>query len=345
MKIFFKTTFIFLVIYFSQICYSQSKDDYSFKIDSLIKTTNPRVFNGVILISQNQKIKYSKAFGFANFDKKTPLKLDNQFEIMSNSKQITAVLLLKEVDKRKVNLQSSIKKYLPYLTQSWADTVTVHQLLNHTHGIVDLEKPLAFKPGSDFKYGNLSNILLGKIIEFSSKKSFSEMATALFNQLKMNNTYCYSKDKTQQLVSGHTNKNNTFKVFEGTQINAESIPADGIVSTVKDLAIWNNNLHKGKILKPENYKLMTTYNIMAQHYVFGSEKVGYGYGIRISEKTVPKYFGHTGLGDGFAAANLYFPESDVSLTILENQVNDNFDINYFFENEIRKIVMKSNLVH
>jgi hypothetical protein len=38
-------------------------------------------------------------------------------------------------------------------------------------------------------------------------------------------------------------------------------------------------LHKGKNLKPETYKLMTSYSITAQHNAFGKEKIGYGYGI------------------------------------------------------------------
>ena len=348
MKQFIKLIYIVTAILFSNCnSFGQQKDDYSTKIDSLVEAVNPRTFNGVILISQNDKIKYSKAYGFANFDKKTPLKLDGEFEIMSNSKQITAVLLLREVEKGNVDLQSPIKKYLPYLTQTWADTVTVHQLLNHTHGIVDTGKPLVFKAGSDFKYGNLSNILLGEIIAFSSKESYSKLATELFKQLKMNHTYCYSKERIQKLVSGHLNKNNTFivKDTDSTQINLHSIPADGIVSTAQDLVIWDNNLHKGKILKPETYKLMTTYNVLAQHNVFGKEKVGYGFGIRINDKETPKYIGHTGLGDGFAAVNLYFPESDVCLIVLENQTNDNFEINYYFGTEIRKILMKSNLTN
>lgn len=323
--------------------YSQQKDDYTSKIDSLIKSTAVRAFNGVILITQNGKTKYSKAYGYGNYDKKSPLTISDQFEIMSNSKQITAVLLLKEVEKGKIDLQSPIKKYLPYLSQSWADTVTVHQLLNHTHGIIDIEKPLLFKAGTEFKYGNLSYILLGKIIEYTTRKSYTENADQLFKQLKMKSTYCYSKEKIQKLVSGHFNINNTFKVLDSSQININSIPAQGIVSTANDLAIWDENLHKGKILKPETYKLMTSYSITAQHNVFGEANIGYGYGIRISDKVKPRYFGHTGLGDGFASVNLYFPETDVCLIVLENQMNDNFDINYYFETELRKILMESNL--
>jgi D-alanyl-D-alanine carboxypeptidase len=343
MKQIFRITSLlsFLILFTNCNMFAQKNNNYYAKIDSLIKTTNVRQFNGVVLIAENGKIKYSKAYGFANFEKKTILNIDDQFEIMSNSKQITAVLILKEVEKGRIDLQSPIKKYLPKLTQTWADSVTVHQLLNHTNGIDDLDKPLLFKSGTDFKYGNLSNILLGKIIAFSSKRTYSEMANELFKNLKMKNTFAYSKEKMQKVVSGHINKENSFKVVNSTQINEESIPADGIITTAKDLTIWDNNLHKGKILKPETYKLMTTSTVFAQHNVFGKDKVGYGYGIRICENDKTKYIGHTGLGDGFASMNLYFPKNNLSLIVLENQKNENNEISYYFGTEIKKIILKS----
>jgi D-alanyl-D-alanine carboxypeptidase len=343
MKHLSRITFIlaFLILFTNCNSFRQKNNNYTEKIDSLIKTTNVRQFNGVILISENGKTKYSKAYGFGNFEKKTILNIDNQFEIMSNSKQITAVLILKEVEKGKVDLQSSIKKYLPKLTQTWSDSVTVHQLLNHTHGITDLEKPLAFKPGTDFKYGDLSYILLGKIIEFSSKKTYSEMANKLFKNLKMKNTFAYSKEKILKVVSGHVNTENLLNVMKTTKINEENIPADGIITNAKDLIIWNDNLHKGKIIKPETYKLMTASTVFAQHDVFGKEKVGYGYGIRICENDKTKYLGHTGLGDGFASMNLYFPKNNLSLIVLENQMNQKIELCYYFESEIKKIILKS----
>ncbi len=340
----FKITYIlsFLVLFTNCNSFGQKTNNYSAKIDSLIKTTNIRQFNGVILITENGKTKYSKAYGFKNFEKKTELNIVDQFEIMSNSKQITAVLILKEVEKGNVDLKSLIKKYLPKLTQSWADSVTVHQLLNHTHGISNLEKPLLFKSGTEYKYGDLSNILLGKIIEFSSKRTYSEMANELFKNLKMKNTFAYSKEKMQKVVTGHINKENSFKVVTTTKINEENIPADGIITNVKDLIIWNNNLHKGKILNSETYKLMTSSTVLAQHDVFGKDKVGYGYGIRVSENEKVKYFGHTGLGDGFASMNLYFPKKDISIIVLENQMNDKIELCYHFETEIKKIIQQLN---
>jgi CubicO group peptidase (beta-lactamase class C family) len=339
------TSFLSLIFLFSNCnSFAQKKENFTSQIDSLLKVANPK-FNGVILISKNGKSLYSKVKGFSNLETKKPLQKNSQFEIMSNSKQIAAVLILLEVEKGKVDLDSSIKKYLPELTQSWADSVTVHQLLNHSHGIVDLQKPLEFKPGTQFKYGNLNFSLLGKIVEFSTKKSYTEVANSLFKKLKMNHTFCYSKEKNQNLVTGYINDKNVMTAVKSSQINDQNLGADGVISTVEDLAIWNNNLHKGKVLKPESYKLMISNTILSQHNFFGKEKEGYGYGIRNIEKEAVKYIGHTGLGDGFSSVNLYFPESDISLIILENQMNQDSELFYISEFKIKNILLKSNLLH
>jgi len=338
-----KISLLTILIFTSCNSSAQKKEDYKKSIDSILQNSNPK-FNGVILISQSGKTLYSKAQGFSNFETRTPLKMDTQFEIMSNSKLIAAVLLLLEVEKGKVDLNTPIKKYLPELTQTWADSVTVHQLLNHSHGIIDLQKPLAFKPGTDFKYGNLSFNLVAKIIEFSSKKSYREVAESLFKKLKMNHTFCYSKDKEQNLATGYYNVKNQLEADTSRQITDETLGADGIISTVSDLAIWNNNLHKGKILKPESYKSLTKNTILSQHNFFGKEKQPYGYGIRIVEEESVKYLGHTGLGDGFSSVNLYFPESDVSLIVLENQMPEDANLFYASEFKIKNILLKSDLL-
>ncbi|MWB96206.1 serine hydrolase [Flavobacterium sp. GA093] len=333
--------FSILFLVSNSIVTAQKKDSYPV-IDSIVSLSKP-TFNGVVLISKNGKTVYSKANGYANFETKTPIQVDSQFEIMSNSKQIAAVLILKEVELGRISLQAPIKKYLPELTQTWADSVTVHQLMNHTHGIIALEKPLIFKPGTDFKYGNLSFSLLGKIVEFSTRKKYDEVANALFLKLNMKKTYCYSRDKVQNVVSGYINDNNVFERVQNSQITNETLGADGVVSTAGDLAIWNDNLHKGKILKPETYALMLKYNTTSQHNFFGKQKEGYGYGIRIIEKESEMYLGHTGLGDGFSTVNLYFPEGDMSLIILENQMFTNHELFYINEIKIKNNLLKSNI--
>ncbi|WP_294961965.1 serine hydrolase domain-containing protein [uncultured Flavobacterium sp.] len=339
-----KISLLLLLIFAFCNSSAQKSDGYKKSIDSILQNSNPK-FNGVILISQNGKALYSKAEGFSNFESKKAVKLDTQFEIMSNSKLIAATLLLLEVEKGKVELNAPIKKYLPELTQTWADSVTVHQLLNHSHGIVDLQKPLAFKPGTQFKYGNLSFNLVAKIVAFSTKKSYREVAESLFKRLKMNHTFCYSENNAHNLATGYFNSKNGLEPITARQINDESLGADGIISTASDLAIWNNNLHKGKILKPESYKLLTQNTILSQHNFFGKEKDGYGYGIRVIENEPVKYLGHTGLGDGFSSVNLYFPQSDVSLIVMENQMPEDSNLFYASEFKIKNVLLKSSLLN
>lgn len=332
-----------LFLFSNDNLFAQKNNQLSRQIDSLLAISSPK-FNGSILISKKGKPVYRKAIGFADFDKKTPLKIDSEFEIMSNTRQITAVLILKEVEQGKIDLNAPIKKYLPNLKQTWADSVTVHQLLNHTHGIIDPQKPLLFKPGTNYKYGNEGYPFLGQIIESVSKKTYTEMADALFKKLKMQHTFIYSNDN-KNLVTGYINDNDKLEKAKNTLISSYKAPSCGVISTVIDLNIWNTNLHNGKILRPETYKLMLQYNITAQHNVFGKEKVGYGYGLRIVDNEVPKYYGHTGLGDGFSSLNLYFPESGVTMLVLENEMNVNADLFYTTGIKIKNLILKSTLIN
>ena len=335
---------LFLVFFISCNSYGQQKDDYSAKIDSLIQTINPRSFNGVILITQKGKTKYTKAFGYSNFEKKTPLTTNDNFIIMSNSKQVTAVLILKEVEKGKIDLRSPIRKYLPDLKQTWADTVTVHQLLNFSAGITDIGKPLIFKPGTDFKYGNTTYIMLGKIVEKVTGRKYIDVANDLFKELKMKNTFCFEQDKPQKRVQGYRNTNNIFALVDEPFENNDIVSAAGIISNMKDLNIWDTKLHNGKVVKPSTYQQMISYDITAQHNAFGKEKIGYGYGVRISDKTAIKYIGHTGGGSGFVSFKVYFPASDVDVVVLENQSNEDIELFYEFEIKIMEIIMNSTLM-
>ena len=327
------------------------KDDYSTKIDSLIQTTSPRGFNGVILITQSGKTIYSKAFGYSDFENKIPLTIKDNFRIQSNSKQITAVLILKEVEKGNLSLEKLITAYLPDLKQPWANTVTVHQLLNMSAGIVSLDKPLAFKPGTDFYYSNPAYGLLGRLIEKIAGKKFIEVANNLFKELRMNNTYCYEIDKPNTgLINGYWLLKDSINSvnFESLNFTHETwtnfIPAGGIISNAIDLNIWDRKLHNGKILQTRSYVAMVNSTIIDSDSTFSGKKSNYGYGVNINEDEPIKYIGHAGRGMGFVSFKFYIPLKKLDVIILENIYNRDNSIVYYFEKKIREIVMNSNLV-
>lgn len=320
---------------------AQKATPYSTKIDSIIAASTPLTFNGVVLVSQNGKSTYLKANGYKDFEKKVPLKTNDQFEVMSNSKQVTAVLILQAAEQRKLDLHAPIKKYLPSLTQSWADTVTIHHLLNHTHGITDLDKPTAFKAGSQFKYGNLSYMLLGEILQNTTGKTFTELANSLFKKLNMEKTFIYNSKNNQALVPGYRSENNQFQKVESSFLNDDIAPAAGVVSTVEDLSKWDQALFKGKLLSQKFQKLILTPSTSSQHNVFGKESMGFGYNIRFIKEAGLSYYAVTGLGDGFTCLNVYFPSKDTSLIILENQMPKNSEHWSFQEAAIKNVVLKS----
>ncbi len=321
--------------------HAQKKNSYIHKIDSIITASSPLTFNGVVLVSQKGKIKYLKSNGYRDFDKKIPLKTDDQFEIMSNTKQVTAVLILQAAEQGKLNLQTPIKKYLPSLKQSWADSVTIHHLLNHTHGITDVEKPAAFKAGSQFKYGNLSYMLLGEILKNTTGKTFTQLADSLFKKLKMEKTFVYNTKDNQSLVPGYRSENNQFEKVKESFLNDDIAPAAGVVSTVQDLARWDQALFKGQLLSPEFKKTdaHSFHHFPAQ--CFWKRKYGIWLYVRIIKEAGLEYFGVTGLGDGFTCLNVYFPSTDTTLVILENQMPERSENWSFQEAAIKNVVLKS----
>ncbi|MDR7210315.1 serine hydrolase domain-containing protein [Flavobacterium piscis] len=350
MKHFFRLTCFAITILFTSYNFGQKKDNYTTKTDRLIQAKNPRSFNGVVFIQQNGKTKYAKAYGYSDFNKKTLLKISDRFSTMSIAKQITAALILQEVEKGTIDLQTPIRKYLPDFKYSWADTITVHHLLNNTSGLnsENMDKPLKFTPGTAFSYSNVGYYVAGQVLEKQSRKSFQELVTSLFKKCNMNKSYYPNEINNTFLTKGHTiKKDGSYKFNEQLSFDAHNYFGSHLIVTAPDLAKWNECLHNGKLLKPDTYKLMTNYSITNAHQLFSEKPIGYGYGLRINDKDGIMEIGHTGFhpDEGFTAVNLYYPKTKTSVIVMENQANENFDIAYYFEQEIRKIIKESKLLN
>ncbi|MDN4011088.1 serine hydrolase domain-containing protein [Chryseobacterium gambrini] len=318
------------------------------KIDSLVQTKNPRTFNGVVVISKEGKNIYEKAYGFSNAKNQTKLSPDDRFSSMSIAKQITATLVMLEVEKGTISLNQPINIYLKDLKYDWANKVTVHHLLNNSSGIDawQLKEELLFEPGTQFKYSNIGYAMLGKILESATGKSYEQLVTELFGRCGMKSSFYPNTINQKSLVNSYAITKDGTNLVKEFPYSAELYPGSHLIVTAGDLAKWNNLLHNGKILKDESYQKMIHYSITDIHTLFSEKEIGYGYGLRINDKADVFEIGHTGFSPpaGFTAVNLYYPKKKISVTVLENQATDNFDIAYYFEQEIRNTIVKSNLV-
>ncbi len=320
---------------------TQSTPRYAIKIDSLLNNTDVKGFSGVVLVAKNDCTAYLKTAGFADIKSQTPIRENNQFVIGSISKQITAVMVLQAYERGEVELQKVIRTYLPKLPQSWADTVTVHHLLTHMHGIVSLDSPLTFKPGTRFAYSQLGYDILANILEKTSGKTFADLSAALFARCKMTNTYHPDqKGKTKAgLAKGYTGTTEGELVFEPHSFR-NYVAAGSFISNAPDMVRWNQCLHQGKLLKPVTYELMTTRYATRQHPIFGT--IEYGYGLTFDKNESKIKIGALGFAPGYVSANFYFPQSQTSVVILQNTANylPDFRKTFFYQVQILDIVKK-----
>lgn len=251
----------------------------------------------------------------ANRETQKKLNETDQFYIGSISKQITAVLILREYEKNNLHLSDPIGDFLPELTQSWSDAVTIHHLLTHTHGIVSLDKPLEFEPGSQFQYSQIGYGLLSQVLEKICGLKFEEISTRFFAETGLKNTFHPSHKVYKKLATGYEESDSgQIEIAFGNPV--EHIAAGGFISNSDDLLRWNELLYSGKLLKTETLRLMQTRYATRQHPVFG--KIEYGYGLLFKLNEQDTQIGAFGYVPGFPTANYYFPKTKVNLVVLSN---------------------------
>ncbi|CAM3096284.1 serine hydrolase domain-containing protein [Flavobacterium frigoris] len=310
--------------------------DLTTNINSIIANNS---FNGVVFLTEDSTTLYSKAIGYSDLKNKTPLTINDQFVIGSISKQITAVLVLREYEKGKIRLENKINDYLIDSKQPWSKEVTIHQLLTHTHGIVALDAPLEFKQGSQFHYSQLGYELLAQILEKVMGKTFEKLATELFNEYELKNTFHPKNKRYKHLVKGYEENENG--VLEFTPNSLSNYAAAGaFISNVADLKKWNHLLYSGKLVKKETLELMKTKYATRIHPVFGT--IDYGYGLLFKDGEQNLQIGAFGYAPGFVSACYFYPQTNRNLIILENTGNnlDDFKKTFKVHTEIMELIKK-----
>ncbi len=124
MKIYILPFFIFL----SSFTYSNSYSKGSL-FHKYIESTG---FEGVVLVSEKDKILFHNSYGLANREHNVPMTTDMSFILASVSKQFTAAAILKLAEEGKVDLNTDISNYIK-TPESWKG-ITLHNILSHTSG-------------------------------------------------------------------------------------------------------------------------------------------------------------------------------------------------------------------
>ncbi len=327
---------LFLMTFSTGILYGQSKAETIAKIDQImdeLEANNEAM--GILSISKNGKVVYSKQIGFSNVEKGTRLAPNTLMKIGSNTKVFTATMIFQLIDEGKLTLDTKLSQFHPKVEN--ASKITISQMLSHRSGIFEMIEdeafgsyrvkglteeeqlgkiasfPSKFEPGSQYEYSNTNYILLSYILEEITGVSYGEnLSKRIAKKLNLSHTF-YAADPgvLDKTASGYYYEDG-WKEIPSTYMNLPR-GAGAIVSTADELNQFFRALMKGELISKSSLEKMTEFRD--------------GRGRGIDQFPVPpsitteKAVSHGGQIDGFLAQPAYFPKTDIALTFISNGLN------------------------
>lgn len=310
------------------------------KIDEILKDYQGNNPGAALAIIKNGKLVYTKSYGLANLGANIKVTDQSNFRLASVSKQFTAAAILQLIEKNKLSLQTKLSDCFQDLP-SYAQTINIKQLLNHTSGILAYDdfidetdntdqlndgdvltackkfKQTYFPPGTQYRYSNTAYVLLGLIIEKYSGLSYPDYLTKyIFTPLKMKNTIAYVKgiNEVKNRAFGYS-KNQGKWIRKDQSSTSATLGDGGIYSNLEDLFKWDAALYSDKILPQQIWS-----TAFEEQSLQDGTKIPYGFGWHlknISQHQAVVY--HTGSTTSFRNIFYRIPSERLSIILLTNR--------------------------
>jgi CubicO group peptidase (beta-lactamase class C family) len=293
--------------------------------------------SGSVLLARGDEV-LAKGYGLASREHNVPNCPKTRFLLGSLTKSITAVAIMQLQESGRLQVGDPIIKYLP--DYPGGDRITIHHLLTHTSGIKNyhslpgcVEKstlplstaekvawiqaePLQWEPGTRFEYSNSNYMLLTRIIERVSGKSYEgflqdrvfgpahmrDSGVGAHRRIVVNSASGYSRDQSGKPARPPHYRDPSFDAGSGS-----------VYSTVFDLLSFAKALRSDKFLSEDSVKQM--FSVHARDDREGD----YGYGWFVAEEFGRKVVYHDGGTGGFMTILKYFVDEDVVVIALLNQ--------------------------
>ena len=283
-----------------------------------------------LAVSQGESVS-ACSYGWRDPDKVSACKPGDSLKIGSITKLVTAIGVMRLVDRGALRLDDKIDTFLDELTSPKHDEmgrVTVQHLLTHTSGIdgdffedtgdednclaryagACGDLPFLFEPGTEFSYCNAGFSLLGRICEVVSGEVWDDFVLGeVFRPLRMTGAHTRpvdfdSEDIVRTMQCDSDTGNPRLSEFETIRSMA---PCGGTAyASVLDLIRLGQVLVSGgrtpdgdKFLSPENVRLMTK-----EHVAGPSETFARAWGLGVMHfgfEPPRRIVGHDGAVDTF----------------------------------------------
>jgi CubicO group peptidase (beta-lactamase class C family) len=333
-------TFTLFSIASAQTPAANAQSDITLRVDRLFarfdRPDSPGCALGVI---KDGKLIYKKGYGMANLEHDIPVSPTTVFNVASASTQFTAMSVLLLARQGKLHLDDDIRKYLPELP-AYQAAITIRQLIHHTSGVRDhndlmaiagrdvdevykeddiiellaRQKETNFKPGSRRLFSNSGYALLAAIVKRVSGKSLRQFANEnIFTLLGMSDTGF--QDEAATIVKNRATDYlfNNEGSFQLKASNVTSVGDGGLLTTVEDLFLWDQNFYHNKLGGPELINQFLTPITLDD-----GEKTNYAFGLAVDNYKGLKTIAVGADFPGYRAELLRFPDQKFSVICLCN---------------------------
>jgi hypothetical protein len=176
------------------------------------------------------------------------------------------------------------------------------------------EKPLDFEPGTGWHYSNSGYFLLGAIIEAVSGESYeSFVERRIFAPLGMaSSRYGREPELVPGRVAGYQGAPGSYENAAYLSMT-QPYAAGSLLSTVDDLARWNEALGGDKLLPEELRELLWTPEPLAD-----GRATGYALGFVVTDYQGHRLVQHGGGINGFLTSLVRIPEAGIFVAVLSN---------------------------
>ena len=168
---------------------SSARPAFAAELEPLIaqKLKDNAIPGAVVLIDKGGQGRWLQTFGTAAAGADVPLTPNDYFRVGSNTKTMTATIILQLAQEGRLALDDPVAKYYPGVPNG--DSITIAELLDMRSGLpnytydpafvqqpqkawtpqellaLSFAKPVNFAPGAEFEYSNTNYIVLGLILE------------------------------------------------------------------------------------------------------------------------------------------------------------------------------------
>jgi CubicO group peptidase (beta-lactamase class C family) len=268
---------------------------------------------------------------------RTPITPESRFYLGSLSKQFTAATILMLIQDGILETETPVRSLFPELP-SYADSITVDDLIHHTSGLRDYlkvrqmaglsdempfgntdvletvvrQRSLVFPSASRYQYSNSNYVLLAEIVSRVASKGLPELAQeSVFEPAGLDDTM-FESDPGRVMAS----RVESYKTPSGGPSRRfvkifSAIGDGGAYSTPRDLARW-----AGILLRRDTFSS----SFFAQ-FLKPDERVGtstYAFGLHVRENRGVPVIEHGGSMLGFEHWMTLFPQQGIGFVLLTN---------------------------